>query len=119
MDVFGTQNIWYLEQLVKATKNSFNALSFEAITVDGTVKSLTVPTKATYALITVESSATGAAVRFLELGGAGTQPTTTVGIPRSAGDVFNIYNTSNLTNFRITQAQAGTHTINVQYYTIS
>jgi hypothetical protein len=115
MDVFGTQNLWYLKELVRATRNSYRALSYQQLVVAGTAVALTVPAEAVYALISLESDATGVAIRFLELG-AKTLPTTTTGIGRSNLDAWDVIDTSNLINFRVVQTQAGTHTLNIQYY---
>jgi hypothetical protein len=93
--------------------NDWRAISNQQLTVDGTVAKLTVPTNAKYALIVPESSATGTAIRYwLD----GSIPTTTEGIPRGNLDAFDIVEKQNLENFRITQAQAGTHNLQVQYF---
>lgn len=116
--IYGTQDTLYLRQLVQATRNSYKACGYQQITVDGTVQSLTLPSNAIYALMSLESSATGIAVRYLELGSSITAytPTTALGIGKSTLDVWDVVDTANLVNFRITQAQAGTHTLNIQYY---
>jgi len=113
--VGGTENLLYLRQLLQATRNSYKACGYQQLTVDGTVASLTIPTGAVYALMSLESSATGVAIRFLELG-TKTPPTTTTGMGRSNLDTWDIVDTANLNNFRVVQAQAGTHTLNIQYY---
>ena len=77
--VGGTENLLYLRQLLQATRNSYKACGYQQLTVDGTVASLTIPTGAVYALMSLESSATGVAIRFLELG-TKTPPTTTTGL---------------------------------------
>jgi hypothetical protein len=109
------ESVYLLQELARLAKNSYQAIGYEQITVTSSVSSLTIPTGALYALITVESSATGIAVRYLELG-TKTVPTTTTGLGRSTGDAFDVSGSQNLNNFRAVQAQAGTHTLNVQYY---
>lgn len=107
----------YIKELVRLTKYNLTAIGYEKLTVDGTVKSLaSIPATAKYAEVTLESGATGVAVRYLELGGSGTQPSTTAGIGKSDLDMWDVHGQHNLVNFRITQAQAGTHNIYVQYY---
>ena len=105
----------YLSELVSLNKRNLVAIGYQKITITGSVSSFTVPTDAKYALCVLESSATGVAVRYLELGGL-TLPTTTIGLPRSNGDSFDVQGAQNLTNFRATQAQGGTHSLNVVYY---
>lgn len=112
--VGGTENLLYLRQLLQATRNSYKAIGQEEITVS-TIKSLTVPTNAVYALISLESSATGVAIRYLELGDK-TVPTSTVGLGKSSLDTWDVVDTANLVNFRAIAAQAGTHVLHVQYY---
>ncbi len=115
MDVFGTQQLWYLKELVRATRNSYKALGYQQLSVGASAVNLTLPDGAVYALISLESDATGVAIRFLELGDK-TLPTTTTGIGRSNLDAWDVTDTANMINFRAIQAQAGTHTLNIQYY---
>jgi hypothetical protein len=105
----------YLSELVSLSKRNLVAIGYEKITITTPASSFTVPADAKYALCVLESTATGIAVRYLELGGL-TLPTTTTGLPRSNGDSFDIQGAQNLTNFRAIQAQAGTHVLNVVYY---
>ena len=105
----------YLSELVSLSKRNLVAIGYQKITITGSVSSFTVPADAKYALCVLESTATGVAVRYLELGDL-TLPTTTIGLPRSNGDSFDVQGAQNLTNFRATQAQAGTHSLNVVYY---
>lgn len=112
---FGNQSKSYLSSILRNSLNSFKAFSYESITVDGTVKSLTIPSGAKYALITVESSVTsGVVARYLET--KQSTVTTTLGLALRDGSVFDITDAENLAGFQITQAQAGTHVIKVQYY---
>lgn len=112
---FGNQSKSYLSQILKGNLNSFKAFSYESITVGGTVKTLTVPSGAKYALITVESSVTsGVIARYLET--KQTTVSTTAGLGLRDGSVIDITDAQNLAGFQITQAQAGTHVIKVQYY---
>lgn len=115
MQQFGNQSKSYLSDLLKGSINSFKAFSYESITVDGTVKTLTVPTDARYALITVESSVTsGVVARYLET--KQTTVSTTAGLALRDGSAIDVTDAQNLSQFQITQAQAGTHVIKVQYY---
>jgi len=110
----GDQSKSYLSKLVQQGLNSFKAFSYESITVDGTVKNLTIPADARYALITVESSVTsGVVARYLET--KQTTVSTTAGLALRDGSVIDITDAQNLSQFQITQAQAGTHVIKVQY----
>lgn len=104
-----------LHELLILTKKNNIAVGYQKLTVDGTVKSLTVPNDATYALIVVESSIATEAIRYLELG-ATTPPSATDGIPRSDTNAFDVVGYQNLINFRVTQVAAGTHTLHIQYY---
>lgn len=114
---FGNQTKSYSELQLKAALNGFKAFDYESITVNGTVKNLTIPPNAKYALITVESSVTsGVVARYLEFGGSSTVVTTTLGLALRDGSVFDITDAQNLAGFQITQAQGGTHVIKVQYY---
>ncbi len=112
---FGNQSKSYLSRLQRSALNSFKAFSYESITVDGTVKTLTIPSGAKYALVTVESSVTsGIVARYLET--KASTVTTTLGLALRDGSVIDITDAQNLVGFQITQAQAGTHVIKVQYY---
>lgn len=111
------QDKFYSAELVRIAKQNLIAIGYQKLTVDNTASgvSLTVPDNATYALVEVESSATGIAIRYLETGPKFTV-TSTDGIGRSNLDGFDIHGAQNLTNFRAIQAQAGTHTLHIQYY---
>lgn len=105
----------HLSELVRLTNYNYIALGYQKLTVDGTVKSLTVPDGARYAVCIIESSLTTPAIRYLELG-AGTPPSSTNGLVRSNLDAFDIQGYQNLINFRVTQVGTGTHTLHIQYY---
>ena len=111
-------NKLYTEELVKLARKSLKAIGWQSLTVDATSGgvSLTIPSGAIYAFMVVESSATGTAIRYLECGNSVQAVSTTVGIPRSNLDVFDVQGSENLINFRAIQAQAGTHTLSIQYY---
>ncbi len=104
----------FLRQIKQSALNSFKACGYEAITVNNTIKRLTVPTDAKYALMKLVSTATGNAANYLETGSVAV--TTSVGMPISDGTVFDVTDTQNLASFQIIQSQAGTHTLHVQYY---
>ena len=111
----GDQSKSYLSKLVQQGLNSFKAFSYESITVDGSVKNLTIPTGAKYALMTIESSVvTGVVARYLET--KQTTVSTTAGLALRDADRFDITDAQNLSQFQITQAQAGTHVLKVCYY---
>lgn len=114
MSSFSDQSKSYLEQLVKIATNSPKAIGYESITVDGTVKRLTVPIDTTYALMVLESADTGVAARYLE---TLTIPvSSTVGLPISNLQQLDILDYQNLVNFQITRVQSGATTLKVQYY---
>lgn len=108
-------NKGYTSELVKIAKQNLIAIGYQKLAVTGTVANLTVPSDARYALIVVESDATGTAIRYLE---TATQPlvTSSNGIPRGNLDAFDVQGYQNLTNFRVIQTQSGIHNLNVQYY---
>lgn len=115
MQEFGNQSKSYLSGILRSALNSFKAFSYESITIDGTVKTLTVPDGAKYALITVESSVTsGVIARYLET--KQSTVTTTLGLALRDGSVVDVTDAQNLAGFQVTQATAGTHVIKVQYY---
>ncbi len=111
---FGNQSKSYLSLLVRNALNGFKAFSYQALTVDATVKQLTIPDGAVYALMTLESDASGIAARYLET--LQTPVSTTAGMALSNLDRFDVTDAQNLSQFQITRAQAGTHTLHVQYY---
>jgi hypothetical protein len=109
------QNKSYTSELVKLAKYNLIACGYEKLTVS-TVKSLTVPTNAKYAMIYIESDVTDSiVVRYLELGTV-TLPTATDGFPRSHGELFDVQGYQNLINLRLIQTQAGTHLAHICYY---
>lgn len=110
----GDQSKSYLSRILRNAENSPVAIGYEAITVDGTVKSLTPTAGSTYALMKLESSATGIAVRVLEF--KSTAVSTTVGLGLSNLDPYDVTNAQNMSGFQVTQAQGGTHVLHVQYY---
>lgn len=115
--LFGNQSKSYLSQLVQLGLNSPKAFGYQQLSVDATVKNLTIPTGATYAIITVESTITsGVAARYLEFGGSGTPVAAGSGMPLYNGTVFDISDAANLNGFQVTREAAGTTTLNIQYY---
>lgn len=105
----------FLAELVRLNKYNLLAFAYQKLTVTGTVVSLNVPAGATYAMISVESSLSTPAIRYLEIGDK-IPPTSTDGIIRSNLDAFDITGYPNLLNFRAIQVAAGVHTLHVQYY---
>lgn len=114
---FGNQSKSYLSKLLQLGLNSPKAFSYQQLSIDGTVKNLTIPTGAIYALISVESTITsGVAARYLEFGGGVTQVSAGSGMPLYDGTVFEITDFANLNGFQVTREAAGTTTLNIQYY---
>lgn len=92
------------------------AIGYEKLSVTDTVKSLTIPSEATYAELRLESDVTASVpVRYLILGND-TLPTSSNGMALNHLDFFDIDNRTNLVNFRVVRTTAGTHTLHVQYY---
>lgn len=109
----------YLQDILKFNKKYLRAIGWETLTVDNTAggKSLaSIPTEANYALIVVESSISTPAIRYLECGNTVTVVTSSVGIPKSNLDGFDVVGRENLLSFRAIQVGAGTHTLSIQYY---
>lgn len=101
--------------ILRVLSNDARATGHEVLTVAGaTAQKLTVPAGTKYALIEVESSVTsGVVVRYwLD----GSNPTTADGIGRSHLTAIDITEYSNLVNFRVIAAQAGTHKLMIQYF---
>lgn len=115
MPLYADNSKEILRGLLKLSNNNLVALSYQKLSVTGTAVSLTVPDTARYALITVESSITTPAIRYLELGDT-SLPTATNGLPKSTLDTFDVAGYQNLINFRAIQVGAGTHTLHIQYY---
>lgn len=104
-----------LHELLRLTKYNLIAVGYQKLTVAGTAVSLTIPTDANFALITVESDLTTPAIRYLQLADV-TLPTSTTGMPKSNLDSFDIHGYQNLVNFRAIQVAGGTHALNIEYY---
>lgn len=81
-------------------------LGYQQITSLGTAANLTPPAGATAALITVET----AGVRWRD---DGTAPTTSIGMPLSAGQSFTYYGSLSAIQFI---AQSGSPVLDVAYY---
>lgn len=113
--LFGNQSKSFLAELVRLNKYNLLAFAYQKLSVSGTVVSLTVPAGATYAMISVESSLTTPAIRYLEIGDK-VPPTNTDGIIRSNLDAFDVTGYPNLFNFRAIQVAQGVHTLHIQYY---
>ena len=99
--------------------NDYKAFAHEVLTVGASVVSLTLPTNpntneviAKYALITVEGADVTDGMRFWMDGSA---PTSTDGLLRLDGSVFDITETSNLSNFKAIGVNAGA-TLQIQYF---
>ncbi len=105
----------YLKELVRLNKYNLLACGYQKLDVSTAgAKSLTIPTDATYAEITLESSVTtGVVTRYLEYGGT---PTATDGMGLVHLTTFDINGYANLANFKIILTTAGTHTAHIQYF---
>lgn len=104
----------YLKALLSASQNSFKAFAYEAITVDGTVKSLTIPEGSLYARLIFQSSISTPAARYLQ--NKSVAVSTTVGLPLLDMTVFEIIDFANLNGFQITQISAATNILHVEYF---
>lgn len=113
-EIFGNQSKSYLFNLLKNALNSFKSIGYERITVDGTVKNLTIPAESKYALLVLESNGTGFVARCLQ--NLGTTVTTTTGMPISNGSVIDITDMQNLVGFQITEISSNTTYLHVEYY---
>ena len=113
----GDQSKQYIQDLIFLSKKNLKAIGWQSLTIANNAGgyALTVPTGAVYALIVVESNITTPAIRYLEIGPS-TAVTSSVGIPRSNLDAFDVVGAENLTNFRAIQIGVGTHTLSIQYY---
>ena len=80
----------------------------EKLTVDATVRSLTVPNDVNFAQIKVET----AAIRYRI---DGTDPATAVGVLVSAGDAFTVYGKDTLDGIKMVEATSTDAVINVSY----
>jgi len=86
------------------------AFGHQKLTVDATVRSLTVPSDVNFAQVKVET----AAIRYrLD----GTDPATAEGVLVSAGDAFTIYGNDTLKNIKMVEATSTDSVINVSYGT--
>lgn len=111
--MFGNQSKTYLERLVRQGNNNPICIGKEILSVS-TIKSLTIPSGATYCEIRVESSNT--ATPALRYWMDGSTPTASEGMPLSNLDLMDILNAQNMVNFKVIQTGAGTHTLSIQYY---
>lgn len=106
-----------LDRLVRTNQpENVAACGYQQLTVTGgTAQSLTVPSGARYAEVSVESATlTGFIMRYLCLGDT-TPPTTTAGMPLAYGTVFDLGTSDAVNRFRVI-AVSGSHTLNIQYY---
>jgi hypothetical protein len=99
-----------LQKLVNQVNRTYIAIGYEKITIDGTAKTLTLPTDAIYAEFRYEGT-TSARYRI-----DGTAPTTTDGMLISNLDVFDILNRENLSRFKAIHTAAGTDVLHITYY---
>ena len=112
---FGNQSKSYLDLLVRYGLNSPKSFAFEQITVDGAVKTLTVPADAKYAICVLESDASsGSVARMLQ--NKSVPVSSTVGIPVNNGSIFEISDYANLDGFQITEIASHTTILNVEYF---
>lgn len=98
--------------LNQSSIDKLRAIGKETITVS-TATGLTVPDGAKYAIMSVESTATGVVIRYWS---DGSTPTATDGFALYPGDRVEVFNASNLANFIAIAGQAGTHKLQVIYF---
>lgn len=107
-----------VRELVQINRYNLLACGYEKLDVStaGAKSLANIPANARYMEIRLESTVTsGVALRYLLLGDT-TLPTSTNGMMISNYTLYDIVGTPNLINFRVILAQAGTHTLHVQYY---
>jgi hypothetical protein len=105
-----------ITDLLKTLNKSFVTSGFEEITIDNSVKSLSVPPNSHYALCTVESDVTSPEQIVARFRMDGLNPTNTAGLPLNHLTVFTIKEPEQLNKFKIIQAQAGVHKLTVTYF---
>jgi len=86
------------------------AFGHEKLTVDATVRALTVPADVNFATVKVET----AALRYRI---DGTDPATAEGVLVSAGDAFTVYGADTLAQIKMVEATSTDSVINVSYGT--
>jgi hypothetical protein len=102
--------------LTKITTNN-KAIGHEVITFNAaSVFSLTVPDQARYALCVLEEVGSTGSAKVIRFWLDGSNPTTTVGIPKGDMEAFDIAGYSNLKEFRAIKVAGGSHTLTVQYF---
>lgn len=102
-------------EIAAILKNTPQCLGYEKLTFTSTAVGLTPPANASFALCVLESSvttSTSIVARFLET----STPTSTTGIPLNHLAIFTLVGAQNIAKFKIIQAQAGTHTLTVEYF---
>lgn len=110
---YGNQSKSYLSELVRLNKYNLIACGYQKLTVAGTAVSLTVPTNAKYADITLESTITASVpVRYL----ISQTPTASDGKALNHLTVFDVTGRPNLDQIKFIQTTAGTHTLHIEYY---
>jgi hypothetical protein len=93
------------------------AISHEVITFSTPgVYSLTVPQQARYALCVLEEVGASGDSKVIRYWLDGSDPSTTVGIPRGDLDAFDIAGYANLKDFKAIKVSGGNHTLTVQYF---
>ncbi len=84
-------------------------VGYEKLTVDNTVKSLTVPTDADRALMVLEDGK----IRFRM---DGTAPTASEGLPFAINDSYTVMGEFNLANFKAIRTDAASGTLYILYF---
>lgn len=105
-----------LDYIAFRAANPGKCIGYEQIVVNSSVKKLTLTNlkvEPRYAILYLESDATGIAIRYRIDGGV---PTTLVGMPKENGDGWNVISTEDLSKLQIIQAQTGNHVLNIEYY---
>lgn len=103
-----------LNKIKDLLSNNNVCIGTQTLTVTSSAQQLTVPQGVSYALIQVQSDATGKAIRYWSDGK--TVPTSSTGMFKSDGESFDIISAQTVTNLKIILAQAGTTYCFVEYY---
>ncbi len=113
-NIFGNQSKSFLSELVRLGSNSFKSFGYESIIVDSTVKALTIPSGAKYAILSLESDGSGVVARVLQ--NLNFTVSSTVGLGIRDGFVGDITDAENLRGFRITETASNTTVLKVEYF---
>lgn len=111
---YGNQSKSFLSILQRLGLNSFKSFGYESIAVDSSIKRLTIPTGAKYAVLVLESDGTGFVARCLQ--NTNTSIDSATGMPIANGFVGDITDAQNLVGFCITEITSNSTVLNVEYF---